>query len=349
MMDSKDGNKDLFVRPVCYHPTTVLSVDDDVAFSKILQLSIDDAFPLVCFNDPAKAIEFIKKGNLYYPFFSRCMKGNEFDIFAMRREIYNKDRFKEIIISVTDYDMPHISGIELIKTMEFPAETFQHGHIILTGKISDEFKEQLKTIGDARAYIGKNEPDYVLKLIQAVDKRSKKIFSWYSYPAARDLSRNAQERAFMFFDGNFSEVFDKYIKEYNICEFYVFDKQGSYVFLDKEANLSWLILRNELGVEQSINRAQRYGAPSAVIEALRSRKYILSLYEEEDFKRVKPTDWTSYLLEACLFESDKQYLGFFQDLLQEGEKPIYYYAFTKDFPNHGIDTSIILSYKAYTQ
>lgn len=349
MTDSKDRGQEMFVRPVCYHPTTVLSVDDDVAFSNILQLSIDDAFPLLCFNDPAKAKAFIKKEQLYYPFLSRCMQDNQFDILAMRRELYNKDRFKEIIISVTDYDMPHISGIELIKSMEFPVETFQHGHIVLTGKVSDEFKEQLKSIDSSRAYIGKNDSDYVSKLIETVDKRSKNIFGLYSYPAARALSRNNQERAFMFFDGNFNRVFDQYLKEHDICEFYVFDRQGSYVFLDKEANLSWLIIRNEVGVEQSIQRAQQYGAPASVIDALRSRKYILSLYEEEDFRRAKPTDWSLYLLEAHLFESDERYLSFFDDLIPEGEgsKPRYYYAFTNDFPNHGIDTSMVLSYREY--
>jgi hypothetical protein len=39
MTDYKDRSREMFVRPVCYHPTTVLSVDDDVAFSNILQLS----------------------------------------------------------------------------------------------------------------------------------------------------------------------------------------------------------------------------------------------------------------------------------------------------------------------
>jgi CheY-like chemotaxis protein len=349
MTDFKDRGTEMFVRPVCYHPTTVLSVDDDAAFSNILQLSVDDAFPLLCFNDPEKAKNFIKKEQLYYPFLSRCMKDNQFNILAMRRELYNKDRFKEIIISVTDYDMPHISGIELIKSMEFPVEISQHGHIILTGKASDEFKEQLKAIDSSRSYIGKNDSDYVSKLIEIVKNRSRTIFSWYSYPVARVLSRDIEERAFMFFDGNFNNVFDKYLKEYNICEFYIFDRQGSYVFLDKDANLSWLIIRNEVGVEQSIQRARQYGAPVSVIDALRSRKYILSLYEEEDFQCVKPTDWSPYLIEAHLFESDEQYLSFFDDLILEGEgsKPIYYYAFTNKFPNHGIDTSKVLSYHEY--
>lgn len=347
MSDSKE--RDMFVMPVCYHPTTVLSVDDDVDFSKILQLSIDDSFPLLAFNNPEEVREYTKNKHHYYPFISRCINDNQFDLSAMRNELYNKDRFKEIFINVTDYDMPHVSGIELIKSMEFSKEISQYGHIILTGKISDEFKNQIEKIHLADGYIGKDDPDYVSKLISLVNKRTKKIFQLYSYPAARILSKNPEEKTFMLFDGNFIELFNQYLKKHDVCEFYLFDKQGSYVFLDQDANLSWLILRNEKGLEHSIQRAQQYGAPLSVIDALKSRKYILSLYEEEDFKRIQPKHWEQYLLPATLFETDDTYLEFFSDLLPEGEKPQYYYSFTEIFPKSGIDRERILSYREYVE
>lgn len=347
MSDSKD--REMFVMPVCYHPTTVLSVDDDVDFSKILQLSIDNLFPLLAFNNPKEVREYIKKEHQHFPFASRCVADNQFNLSAMRNELYNKDRFKEIFINVTDYDMPHVSGIELIKSMEFSKEISQYGHIILTGKISDEFKKQIEEIHLADGYIGKDDPDYVSKLISLVDKRSNKIFQLYSYPSARILSKNPEEHAFMLFDGNFIEIFNQYVKEHEVCEFYLFDKQGSYVFLDQDANLSWLFIRNEKGLENSIHRAQKYGAPLSVIDALKSRKYILSLYEEDDFKRIQPEHWEHYLRPATLFETDDKYLGFFSDLLPEGEKSQYYYSFTDVFPDNGIDKERILSYRQYIE
>lgn len=353
MFYSMDGN--MFVMPICYHPTTVLSVDDDVDFSKILQLSVDNHLPLLCFNNPEEARNYIKNTHNYLPFSSRCIKkingDSTFDLLALRNELYNKERFKEIYVNVSDYDMPHISGIELIKSMEFSSEISQYGHIILTGKISDEFKTQIEKIHLADGYIGKDDPDYVAKLVDLVNNRSKKIFQLYSYPPARLLSKNSEEKPYMLFDGNFIEIFNKYLNENNISEFYLFDKQGSYVFLDQDANLSWLIIRNEKGIENSVHRAVRYGAPLSVVESLKSKKFILSLYEEIDFKRIKAIEWEQYLLPATLFESNEKYLGFFSDLLPGGmhEKPNYYYAFTNAFPENGIKKENILSYNAFLE
>lgn len=352
MFYAMDGN--MFVMPLCYHPTTVLSVDDDVDFSNILQLSIDTKMPLLCFNNPEEARNHMKNNHHYLPFSSRCVKEvNEksvFDLKAIRDELYNKNRFKEIFVSVTDYDMPHISGIELIKSMEFSSEISQYGHIILTGKISDEFKSQIQKLHLADGYIGKDDPDYVEKLVNLADIRSKKIFQLYSYPPARLLSQNTEEKPSILFDGNFVEVFNQYIAENSICEFYLFDKQGSYVFLDENANLSWLIVRNNKGMEHSIQRAQKYGAPQSIIDSLKSDKYILSLYEEEDFQRIKPTEWEDYILPANTFESNANYLGFFTDLVPDDKMDAkYYYAFTDVFPEHGIKREDVLSYKDFIE
>ena len=258
------------------------------------------------------------------------------------------DRFKEISINVTDYDMPHTTGIELIKTMEFQPEIAQYSHIILTGKISDEFKEKIALLGSNGEYIGKDDPNYINKLLTLIEKRLTKIFQWYSYSPARLLSKNDSEKSSFLFDGNFAPVFNSHLKEHNICEFYLFDKQGSYLFLDDEANLSWFFVRNETGIENTIKLASRYGAPQTIIDALKTKDVILSLYEKEDFEQRKTIDWDKYLIPATVFESNDKYLSFFSDLIHENDmNPKYYYAFTDTFPNHGIDKNKILSYQTF--
>ena len=156
----------MFNFPVCYHPTTVLSVDDDPAFLEILSAQLADKIPLLCFDDPKTALDYTKNHHSYVPFKERCFKKNSeeqerFDLKAIRNEIYNKDRFKEIYINVTDYDMPHINGIELTKTMEFKSEVPRYSHIFLTGKISEDFKNKINNTD----YIAKDDPDFINKLI----------------------------------------------------------------------------------------------------------------------------------------------------------------------------------------
>jgi len=346
----------LFVMPICYHPTTVLSVDDDIDFLKNLSLRVSDKLVFLSFDNPTKALEYTKNQLDHLPFTSRCLieinGETTFDLFSVRNEIYNKSRFDEIIINVTDYDMPYKDGVSLVKSMEFPEEISQYSHIFLTGKFSDDFKDKLAKIGLSTEYIGKEDPDFVNKLIALIEKRSAMIFQRYSYAPARILSKNKNEMVSILFDGNFAPIFNAYIKDNNICELYLFDKQGSFLFLDADAHLSWFFVRNECGIENSIQLAEHFGAPNYIIKALKEKKVILSLYEKEDFIKRERLNWDDYLCPATVFESNDKYSRFF---LNHDTNPLnpkndfrkYYYAFTHNFPNHGIDTKKIFSYQQF--
>ena len=337
----------LFNFPVCYHPTTILSVDDDEAFLNILSSRLADEIPVLCFSEPKDALEYTKNHHAHSPFRERCLKDSsseqdKLDLDAIRNEIYNRDRFKEIYINVTDYDMPHINGIELTKTMEFKPDIPRYSHIFLTGKISDDFMKKVKD----KDYIGKDDPNVINTLLSKIEKRGLAIFQMYSHEIARILSRNPNEKTAILFDGNFSQVFNKYLNENKICEFYLFDKQGSYILLDDDANISYLFIRNEKGMKNSIELAKEFGAPKEIIESLESKKFLLSLYERKDFESRENIDWEGHLLPANEFISNDEYLRFFSDLKPK-EEPKYYYAFTKNFPGNHIDNSRIISYNSY--
>ena len=67
-----DGDKPFFVMPVCYHPTTVLAVDDERQFLDALKLKVSDHLSLMCFDNPEDALEYIKcSRELQAPFAAR--------------------------------------------------------------------------------------------------------------------------------------------------------------------------------------------------------------------------------------------------------------------------------------
>ena len=131
MFSSLDGS--MFIFPVCYHPTTLLFVDDDKSFSDMLRIELSDKIAILCFDTPHKAMEYIKNKHPYFPFTERCLiqksDQTELKFVAIRNEPYNSARFATILISMTDYDMPGMDGIELIHSMEFPKEVSQYNHI----------------------------------------------------------------------------------------------------------------------------------------------------------------------------------------------------------------------------
>ena len=503
-----DDDKPFVVMPVCYHPTTVLAVDDERDFLETLETHVSGHIPLLCFDSPDAAIEYVKNSReLKVPFaarlhftgkddtkacgFSKMLETavqdfihpfsqdidmsfakpkeesannrapedvptmhqtfeefkhsqyiltetslyyynklsnecdwvssdrtmikqlnrvflNEIEILTneelskitsithhlrpaklsflitdVRNEPYNRYRIAEIILVSTDYDMPGKNGIEFIKTVAFPGVTLEHVLIILTGKSTDEFKQRLNELSLTTEYIVKHEQDWVDKLLNLIDKKTSHVFQDCSRTVLRILSEDKNEEACFVFDKHFIDVFTPYFKENKICEMYLYDRQGSYLLLDENADASWFIIRSEKGMENSIQKAIEYGAPESVIEALSEKKVVLSLYENSDFSRlydklmkiqldlakekkkkesdkeeVEPEraiiieiDWEKYLHPACVFESKTnrlEALGIKSDNSEPSDvSHKYYYAFIKDFPDHGIDKSRVLSYKEF--
>jgi CheY-like chemotaxis protein len=453
-----DSTKPFIVMPVCYHPTTVLAVDDEKQFLDALKFEVSDHLSLKCFDTPEAALEYIKNSReLQVPFAARLHfsgkndsqecgfarmresaiqdiihpspKGlgkskeqpvnvasknsvqihktigdfnhsyyilteaglyyynhfNEFEWITsdeeklqqlglafpqeidnlsheqlhkitdithhhrpdklgfsfreVRNEVYNKNRFKEIILVSTDYDMPGKNGIEFIKAVAFPGVTLEHIIIILTGKISDEFKQKLNTLPLPTEYIGKSDSDRIKKLLKLVEEKTSRVFQECSYKALTALSKDTNEEACFTFDKQFGAIFTSYLQDNHICELYLFDRQGSYLLLDDKANLSWFIMRSEKGMKNSMQLAKEHNAPESVIDALQTKRCLLSLYEKEDVARLRGKEiaWDNYLHPASVYE-----------LKMPGkDAKKFYYAFIKEFPAHGMDTSKILSYQAF--
>ncbi len=79
------------------------------------------------------------------------------------------------------------------------------------------------------------------------------------------------------------------------------------------------------------------------MDAIQGKEVILSLYEPEDVDNKKDIAWDQYLLPATVWTADNAYTEFLG--LQSGMK--YFYAFTTQFPDHGLDMSKVLSYQDY--
>ena len=87
--------------------------------------------------------------------------------------------------------------------------------------------------------------------------------------------------------------------------------------------------------------SHRWGPLYHFVGIRKSKQFILSLYEKEDFESRKSIDWDKYVFEATVFK-DEPKIEVYNHCPSD-----YYYAFTQDFPEHGIDTTKILSYDGF--
>ena len=326
--------------PAFFYPTTLLLVDDDPEFLARLSSGLKKYYKTLEFTDSNQAIAFLMKEQDSSFINDKTLE--KLDDF--RQRIYNRDRFKVVLISVIDYDMPDKSGFDLMKHVGLNDYYKKHSHsyILLTAKRYTDFDKDLAHDAIGRHFISKHDPLYMEQLLESINKQNALIFQGASHTLANALAHDSHEKTSFLNDGNFLSVLNPYLKENDICEGYLFDKQGSLMLLNKQGHLRWLFVRNEKGMENSISLARHYHAPQSVIEALTSKQFILSLYEKEDFERRSTIDWDNYLLKAQVFKDEGKMLAVFNHCPSD-----YYYAFTSDFPEHGIDNSKILSYDAF--
>lgn len=335
----------LCVLPICFRPTTIMLVDDDADFLKEMAHQLSEQYPTITFTDPDKAIQYFEKNNAGLLKKWQTNQPNNQLIQNTRMEIYNNNRFNDILVSVIDYEMPNKNGYDIMINMGKPIlnEMSLHSYVLLTGKRFSDFNEQLTTLSIGKNFISKWDPNRVNQLLTCISEKLASTFQWMSYSVARKLSMESTEKNTFLFDGNFLPILNRHIEERHICELYLFDQQGSYLFLDEHANMSWLFIRNDLGMVNSIQLAKQYHAPNWVIDAIQSKEQLLSLYEKEDFEHLKTISWEDYLLPTMVFKSDDTYMKTFN--LKSNDH--YYYAFSDKFEGYPIDKNRILSYRSY--
>ncbi len=336
------GHETLCNIPAFFYPTTILLVDDDPGFLDKISSELKKHYKTVTFTDSNQAVKFLTQ-QTGGPFFRGRTLSERLDksILEFRREVYNKERFKDVLISVIDFDMPDKSGFDVMRHVGLSddAQGHPHSYILLTAKRYTDFDKESSHDEVRKNFISKHDPKYLEYLLESINKHETMMFQIAGHEASNSLVHDSHAKTSFLNDGNFLPIFNAYLKEHDICEGYLFDKQGSFMLLDKQANISWLFVRNEKGMENSITMAKQHNAPKAVLEALESKKFILSLYEKEDFASKGQIDWDKYLLKASVLKDENKQLKVFDHCPSD-----YYYAFTSDFMEHGIDGSKILSY-----
>ena len=334
--------------PSAFFPTTVVHIDDDKQLLAQLSGALSSHYKIETFSDPDEALrEIIFLGTNYMREEHLSLKNDE-DILSYRQGFFDARRFENRLICIVDYDMPGRNGADLMyvsQLAKFQSKAQEeHAYILLTSKDIEDIKEENPQFkGIKHVFISKRDKDCIPKLLESINAFHQNTFQTAGYSTAIALSQNPKEKSSFEFCDKFLPIFNQYIREHDICEGYLFDRQGGMIFLDKGANLSWLFVRNEYGIINGLENAYKYGAPDNIIDLLKSREYILSLYEPEDFAARDKIDWDKYLLKVDMLKDDAIY----KDETINHLPANYYYAFTDSFPEHGIDKEKILSFQAF--
>lgn len=225
-----------------HHPTSVMIIDDNLNFLKATMAMLSDEYMnIIPYDSPNNAINFIE--NIYntnqinikeyiYNYENYC-------IFAGYKMIYSKLRFSLISSIFTDYEMPGITGLDFLKKIK-EKDIFK---VMLTGIATDTMAQSILEKNLIQYFIRKNNFNFQDEIVHAMELGSLKFENKF-YESINSILKNINDIDFIL-SAKLCDLLNKIIKEKDIIEYYIIDDNGSFLFIDKNNNISSIFVYNK--------------------------------------------------------------------------------------------------------
>ncbi|MCW5588771.1 MAG: response regulator [Legionellales bacterium] len=324
--------------PACYFPSTIVFVDDNQGYLNSLSLILEDNLSYSMFESPKLALAAIQARQGSSHIAEKVLKRDEteFDcpisghtlhlnLNAIYQEVYNPKRFAEISVVVADYAMPQMNGLEYFKEIHhLPVQK-----IMLTGQADESIAVQAFNDGIIDKFILKSHPEVGELLNHTISELQYKYFQLFTESVVNSLTAEA---ACCLNDPFFAEFFQRIIRDRKIVEYYLAQAPGTFLLLDSQGHVSWLIVKTAADLQMYKELATEYSAPSSVIEDLNHARKFPHFWNPRHFYNVTGHAWETFMIDATKLQ---------------GQKQDYYYAIVNDQPASDVDPSRITSYAEF--
>ncbi|WP_133128283.1 response regulator [Legionella nagasakiensis] len=293
-----------FSIPTCYFPSTAVFLDDSRDFLLNFVLQLDEGVAYRIFDNPNKALDYIHNKHCGLELLNQdCLSEYseskhldlikhtlDMDLAAIHAEVYNPHRFSEISVVVVDYAMPGMNGLEFCRRIE----NNNVKKILLSGQADEQLAIEAFNEGLIHRYIKKSDINATELITKSIYELQFQYFQAMSDTIERMLSL-MPPRCLQ--DKNFVHFFLKFIEEKGIIEYYLADNSGSFFMLDDDANISFLLVKNEEEMHAYYDLALAHGASESILEQLASGHKMPGLWHASVLSS-QITDWASCLVPA---------------------------------------------------
>lgn len=297
--------------PACYFPSTVLFVDDSRDFLLNFILHLDEGLAYRLFDSPCEALEFFHKkscevallncdrsidsqGSGNCPLTDRSINRH---LNRVHAEIYNPQRFSEVSVIVVDYAMSGMNGLEFCTRLENSSTK----KILLVDDADEQRAIKALNEGVIHRYILKSASDVIDNITQSVAE-----LQWQYFQVMSDiiLRRFIISPPASLHDKKFVDFFQKLCREKNIVEYYLADHSGSFLLLDEDANISFLILNSLRDLRLHAELADKKGVDKVILSQLIQGEKI-PVFWQGNSGDPQWQDWSSWLVPAQRLEADQ--------------------------------------------
>lgn len=246
--------------PTCYFPGTTIFIDDNRDFLLNFVLQLDEWLAFRVFDSPFDALESIQKKyrerdlivercyNSYQEIRKPSASDKQSSLPAIQAELYNSRRFCDVSVLVVDYAMPGMNGLEFCRQI---ANT-NIKKILLIGETDEGLAITALNEGLIHRYIHKSDPDVAELITRSISELQWQYFQDISTDLVRLLSFKSPV---CLCDQSFVDFFRKFCHENGVVEFYLMDNSGSFLLLDVDAKVSYLIVKDDDKIHSDLGTA----------------------------------------------------------------------------------------------
>lgn len=247
--------------PLFYYPTTTIWVDDDKCFLETMCCAFENEIPLKSFKSALECLKYLNnyEATSREQIFLTSNTSDEnygllqntpvdFNVTTIADLIHKKDKTQEISVIVIDQHMPEMDGLVLSSKIKNDLI----GKILLTGSEKDAAIKGFNE-GLIDRYIKKSDESMYEKIKQYIDELS---IQYFKNITANLLNYLETETKLPQSDPIFVDFFESYRAKNNIREYYLLDKQGSYLCVNSKNEKTCLIVHSDrsLNTLLEINR-----------------------------------------------------------------------------------------------
>jgi CheY-like chemotaxis protein len=292
-------------KPTCFrHPVKIVFLDDNQTFLDMLSMEFGQKDNMIMLTDPNDAMFLINESRGDIVELSRlvssdnadCKRGHDNNILNI---MYDKSRFDNVAVLVIDYEMPTINGIEFCKKL-IDRNIYK---ILLTAEADKDMAINAFNNGIINKFILKTNDNLYEEILTSIDDLTVKYFNEFSKSY---LNGSVEKVKHLLNNNSYKKIFNEVMTDSDAVEYYLVDDLGSYLFLDKNAKPTWLIVCDQQKANEQADLLSGYGFAESTIKKIKNKENILFLLSDSEHKE-SALNWKQYILESNKLDNDYSY------------------------------------------
>lgn len=298
--------------PLFSYPMTVAWVDDDSSFIATVPQLLEGMHAKT-FNNPSACIEFFEKYKSFLQGINFRRGYKEVDSYEMLNHLpvdinadvlqelpLMNDRYNEVSVLITDYDMPGMNGLDLCRELQNQPMR----KILLTGAAGHQQAVEAFNEGLIDCFIQKESKKVISEVLFHIERLSRV----YLITQGTALQSHLEiEHSLHLSDAMFIKFFKNWCNENNIKEYYLIDKLGNFLLIDENGNKKYFVTHTERTLNDFIELHEDDEENAAHIQTVRSREKIPFFGVGKEAWQFDVSEWSDHFYKPSIFQGRKRF------------------------------------------